>query len=445
MNNRFSVIASIIISMLVISMDTTITNTTMPTITKELGGYQLYAWSFASYMIVGTILAPLAGRLSDLFGRKKVFVVGIVLFLFGSLLCGNANSMLELVIYRALQGVGAGVMMPFPAIIAGDLFSIEQRGKIQALFTAMWGLAAIVAPLLGTFFVKYATWRWIFFVNVPICILAFVLLMPYKEVYVPKKAKVDYLGAILFSAGVSFLLIATTVTTNIVLYIVLGILFSICFYLYEKNHPSPIVPLSLFKNKPVAWMIVNSFLSCAALFGASSFIPLFLQREGYSIFMSGVALLGMSFGWILVSVPAGKWIVRFGYRPLIVSGNIMLVLSGFLFLFLNKGSSFLYVFLIMIIQGLAYGLLLTVTIIGSQQLVEAYQKGISTSMQMFSRNIGTAIGITIMGAFLTRASNFMGGIHALFIYGFLGSLLALGSSFLIRDKQTEVQNLVRER
>lgn len=435
MNSRISVIASIVIAMLVTSMDTTITNTTMPLIAKELGGFDLYAWSFASYMIVSTIIAPVAGRISDIFGRKKVFATGIILFLFGSLLCGSASTMLQLVIYRAVQGIGAGVMMPFPAIIAGDLFSIEQRGKIQAFFTAMWGLSAVLAPMLGAFFVKYATWRWIFYVNIPICILAIVLLLPYKEAYMPKRASVDYLGALLFATGVSLLLVATTVSTNQLLYVFLGIVFSIAFYLYEKKQPSPIIPISLFKNRPVAWMILNSFLSCAALFGASSYIPLFLQKEGYSIFVSGVALLGMSFGWILVAVPAGKWILRFGYRRLIVTGNVILVISGFAFLFLGHGTSFAYVFAILIIQGLAFGLLSTVSIIGSQHLVEPNQKGISTSLQMFSRNIGTAIGITIMGAFLTKASSFTNGIHSLFIYGFLVSLISLATAFFIRDNQ----------
>ncbi|HJV44703.1 MAG TPA: MFS transporter, partial [Bacillota bacterium] len=344
-----------------------------------------------------------------------------------------------LVIYRAFQGIGAGIMLPFPAIIAGDLFSVENRGKIQAFFTAMWGLAAVLAPMLGAFFVKYLTWRWIFYVNIPICILSFLLLLPYREVYQAKKSQVDYLGAILFAIGVSSLLLATIVKNNLVVYIVIGAAFLLAFFLFERKAPSPIVPISLMKNKPVAWMIANSFLSCASLFGASSYIPLFLQNEGYTLFLSGVALLGMSFGWMAVAVPAGKWILRFGYRPLIIIGNIILVLSGIWFLFLKEGSGFWFVFGIMIAQGLAFGLLSTVTIIGSQQLVEPHQKGVSTSLQMFSRNIGTAIGVTLMGAFLTKASEFMIGFHNLFLYGFYVSILSLLASFFIREQKQENQ------
>jgi EmrB/QacA subfamily drug resistance transporter len=437
--NRLSVMASIVLAMLVASMDTTIANTTMPIIAKELGGFELYAWTFAAYMIVSTVLAPVAGRISDLFGRKKVFATGIILFLLGSLLCGSSNTMLQLVIYRAVQGIGAGVMLPFPAIIAGDLFTIEKRGKIQAFFTAMWGIAAVLAPMLGAFFVQYMNWRWIFYVNIPICILSFLLLLPYKEVYEPRRSKVDYWGAVLFAGGVSSLLIDTVVQNNHLLYFIIGIALMVVFFLYERKHPSPIVPMSLLKNKPVAWMIANSFLSCAALFGASSYIPLYLQSEGYSLFQSGVALLGMSFGWMAVAVPAGKWIIQVGYRRLVIIGNILLVLSGFLFLYLQASSGIWYVFFIMIVQGLAFGLISTVTIIGSQQLVEPHQKGISTSLQMFSRNIGTAIGVTLMGAFLTKAAEFMVGIHNLFIYGFSVSLVSLIAAFFIHEEKRGTQ------
>ncbi len=211
MNSRLSVMVSIVLAMLVASMDTTIMNTTMPIIAKELGGFSLYAWAFASYMITTTVLSPIAGRLSDLFGRKNVFSFGIILFLVGSLLCGLSQNMVQLVLFRAVQGVGAGFMMPFPAIIAGDLFPVEKRGKIQAFFTAMWGISAVLAPLLGSLFVEYATWRWSFYVNIPICLLSLVTLFPYKEVYEPKRAAVDYMGAALFAAAVSLLLLVTVV------------------------------------------------------------------------------------------------------------------------------------------------------------------------------------------------------------------------------------------
>ncbi|MGG3799385.1 MDR family MFS transporter [Metabacillus fastidiosus] len=444
MKSRALVMTSIVLAMLVASIDTTIMNTTMPIITRELGSFDLYAWSFASYMITSTILSPVAGRLSDLFGRKKVFGCGIILFLIGSLLCGMSGSMIQLIIFRAIQGIGAGFMIPFPAIIAGDLFPIEKRGKIQALFTSMWGLSAILAPLLGAFFVEYMTWRWIFYVNLPVCFIAFLALLPYKEKYEPKKASVDYVGAILFALGVTSLLLTTVVEKNQILYGTIGIAFITTFYFYEKKQISPIVPLSIFKNKTISWININTFIGTVALFGTSSYIPLFLQNVAeLSLFMSGVALLGVAIGSMVVSVPAGKWIIKYGYRNLLIIGNTLLLCSGISLFFLNENHGFFYVFFSLIIQGLAYGLISTVGLIGSQQLVGAHEKGISTSFFMFCRNIGTAIGVTIMGALLTSSTDFMHGIHYVFLFGFIGSIFALLTSFFIKNETADDNKLVK--
>lgn len=429
--------ASIVMAMLVASMDSTIVNTTMPVIAKELGKFELYAWTFASYMIFSTVLAPVAGRLSDLFGRKRVFAVGIILFMLGSVLCGSAETMIMLVIYRAVQGIGAGVMNPFPVIIAGDLFSVEKRGKIQALFTAMWGLSAVIAPLLGSAFVEYWNWRYVFYVNVPICLLSLLLLMPYKEQYEPKRAKVDYGGAVIFTAGISLLLVPTVVDNGALWYAIGGVLLLVVFYLFEKRQTSQLIPLSLLRNRQVAWMNVNSLLAYGGLFGASSYLPMFLQQHGYSLFMSGVAMLGMSIGWMACSVPAGRWIGKYGYRKLIVIGDILLVVSGVWFMFLSDSTGFWFVFFGSILFGLAFGMLSTVSVIGSQQLVSATEKGISASLQMFSRNIGTAAGVTIMGAFLTREIAPLNGFRDMFIYGLILSLFALLSSMFIRERVSE--------
>ncbi|MEF3304935.1 MFS transporter [Paenibacillus sp. GYB003] len=428
--------ASIVLAVLVSSIDSTIMNTTVPHIVKELGGFELYAWSFVAYMITSTVLTPIAGRLSDMFGRKKVFAAGMLVFLLGSLLCGWAQTMLQLVLFRAVQGVGAGMMNPFPAIIAGDLLPVEKRGTVQALFSAMWGISAVLAPLLGAVFVEYASWRWIFYVNIPVCIAAVLLLIPYKEAYSPKRAAVDVWGAALFSASVSLLLLLTIVDRGFVLYAAGGIALLAAFIAYERRHESPLIPLSLFRNRNVAWMIGNTFLACASLFGTSSYIPLFMQEvRGYGLFVSGLPLLGQAVGWMLVSVPAGKWVIRYGYRRLLVIGNALLIVCGVGAVLLNAGSGFWHAFTLMFVQGLAYGLIFTVTTIGAQELVEPHRKGISTSMQFFARNIGTAVGTTLMGAFLTKAADTMTGIHQLLQYGFWMSLLAFVSCLFIRSAQ----------
>lgn len=436
MMNRLAVMASIVLAVLISSMDTTIMNTTMPLISRELGDESLYAWSFGAYMILSTIVTPLSGRISDIFGRKKVLSAGILIFLLGSVLCGMANTMVQLVLCRAVQGLGAGAMVAFPAIIAGDLFSVESRGKIQAFFTGMWGLSAVLAPLLGSFFIEHLNWRWIFYINLPICAASLLLLLPYKEVYVAKKSRINYMGSVLFGLAIGLLLATTVVKSGTAIYAVLGLVFLILFLRNERSHPSPIVPVGLLKNGSIAWMILNGFLTCAALFGTSSYTPYYLQEHGYTLFMSGLSLIGMSVGWVLMGVPAGKWILRYGYRPLLLAGNTMLALSGLLLLFLPESGGFWYVSLVMVLQGLAFGLLVTVSVIGAQQLVAPDQKGISTSLQVFARNIGSAVGVTVMGALLTRAPDFMTGIHRLFLYGFVASLVALASTaYLYMNKE----------
>lgn len=437
MKSKWFVMTSIVLAVLVSSIDSTITNTTVPHIVKELGGFELYAWSFVAYMITSTVLTPIAGRLSDMFGRKTVFAIGMIVFLIGSLLCGSAQTMVQLVVFRAVQGIGAGIMNPFPAIIAGDLLTVERRGTVQALFSGMWGISAVIAPLLGALFVEYASWRWIFYVNIPVCIIAILLLIPYKETYTPKRAPVDYWGAMLFTASISLLLLLTVVERGLALYAAAGAIMLGAFIALERKVKSPLIPLALFRRRDVAWMIGNAFLACVALFGTASYIPLFMQDvRGTSLFVSGLPLLGEAIGWMLVSVPAGKWVIRYGYRRLLLVGNALLVVCGIAAVLLHAGSGFAYVFSFMFVQGLAYGLIFTVTTIGAQELVEPHQKGISTSMQFFARNIGTAVGTTLMGAFLTRAADTMTGIHHLFVYGFWMSLLAFLSCLFIRAAQT---------
>lgn len=437
MKSKWFVMTSIVLAVLISSIDSTITNTTVPHIVKELGGFELYAWSFVAYMITSTVLTPIAGRLSDMFGRKKVFATGMIVFLIGSLLCGSAQTMLQLVLFRAVQGIGAGIMNPFPSIIAGDLLKVEKRGTVQALFSGMWGISAVLAPLLGALFVEYASWRWIFYVNIPVCIIAILMLIPYKEAYVPKKAPIDFWGAAMFTASISLLLLLTVVEKGIWLYAAGGILLLAAFIAFELKTKSPLIPLTLFRKRNIAWMIGNTFLACASLFGAASYIPLFMQEvRGNELFVSGLPLLGQAVGWMLVSVPAGKWVIRYGYRRLLICGNALLIVCGIAAVMIHASSGFLFVFSMMFVQGLAYGLIFTVTTIGAQELVEPHQKGISTSMQFFARNIGTAVGTTLMGAFLTKAADTMAGIHHLLVYGFWMSLLAFVSCLFIQSAQT---------
>ncbi|HDR4949116.1 MFS transporter [Bacillus thuringiensis] len=434
MRNKIFILLSIIFTMIIASMDATIMNTTMPRITKDLGHFELYAWSFVSYMIMGTITAPIAGRLSDLFGRKKIFATGIGIFIIGSLLCGFSQNMIQLILFRMIQGIGSGIMMPFPAIIAGDLFSIENRSKIQACFTAVWGISAILAPSFGALFVEYLSWRWIFYVNLPIGLISLLMLLPYKEDFHPKKTTIDYMGALMFALGISTILISCQIHDFQIPLGLIGILILIRFYFYEKSHSTPIISMSIFYHSTIRWINISGAIGCIALFGTSTYIPLFLQKVAHqSVFNSGFVLFGMSIGWMLVTIPIGKIIVKYGYRNLLIIGNLLLACSGLLLFLLQVHSPFWYVFVIMMIQGSGFGIVSTVSSISVQQLVDPSEKGSATAFLMFTRNMGAAIGVTLMGVLLTNAASFMQGIHHMFLFSLFGSIVAFFTTFLIRN------------
>lgn len=438
LNQRVVVTASIVMAMLMASMDTTILNTTMPVIADELGHKELYAWSFTSYILVSTALIPIAGRLSDLFGRKRLFAIGTVLFLFGSLLCGVAATLPQLIIFRGLQGIGAGVMMPLVQIIAGDIYEVKDRGKIQALFNSMWMLSAIIAPILGAFFVEVASWRWIFYINIPVSLLALGMLIPYKDVYRGVKEPVDWLGALLFAIGTGSLLVVTAIEKMRIVWLLVGLVVFALFILHERRHKAPMLPKRLLKNGTLMWVLANCFIICAALFGLPTYIPLFLQDQGETVMFSGLALISMSMGWLSMSVNSGRWILRFGYRPLLLSGNVLLVIASLIFVFTNSVPGYILLFIGLFFIGASFGLVFTVSIIASQQLVDPHDKGISTSLQLFIRNTGLAVGVSLMGYIYMNLypSDPIAGINTIFMYGVIGAVLALITAFFIHEHRS---------
>lgn len=425
MNQRFLVTTSIVMAMLVASIDTTILHTTMPVIAEELGGFQFYAWTFTAYVLASTSLMPLAGKLADLYGRKRIFMMGVLIFMIGSLLCGLAQSMIQLIVFRAIQGLGAGIMMPLVQIIAGDLYTVEKRGKIQALFTSMWMLSAVLAPLAGAMFIEWADWRWIFLINVPVCLLTLALIAPYKDVYAGKQTAVDWLGALLFAGGTSALLLITSIDQGRFICLTAGIALLVLFIRHERKHPAPMLPRHLFRNRLLNGMMLNNLLICLALFGVPNYIPLYLQENGSGVLQSGLVLIAMSAGWMAMSVRSGKWLLRAGYSRLVMSGNILAVAAAILFLFAGATVSYTLICLALIVLGAALGLIFTVSIIGAQQLVGDEEKGISTSLLLFIRNTGLACGVSLMGLLMNRAATVNGGMQDLFGFSLIGALLAL--------------------
>ncbi|WP_048600399.1 MDR family MFS transporter [Rubeoparvulum massiliense] len=397
------IIASLTLGMLLAAMDTTILSTSLPEISHLLGDFQLYSLVFAAYMLTSTVTVPLYGKLADMYGRKRVYLVAIFLFVLGSALCGFAGSMQQLALFRAIQGLGAGGVIPLTVTIAGDLFPIEQRGTIQGLFSSMWGIAGISGPLLGGWMIEYFHWSWIFWINIPIGFLAFIGITFFKEEVEVDKQPIDLGGAmILMSAIATFIVAAnsTTLTDRVMLGGISLALF-LLFYGFEKRRESQLIRLDLLKQPMMLWINLSTVMVTMGVFVLPTFIPLYGQYVlGYSPIKSGLLILGQVIGWNLMAVPSGRLIMKVGYKKSINSG-IAVMLSGALILILFfPYLNYPLLFFSMFVLGLGFGIAMTSFIIGVQEAVTWRERGISTSVQMFARNMGATIGVAVVGGIL---------------------------------------------
>lgn len=426
------VLISLLLSNLLVAMDTTILNTTGPIVTSELGGEEYYAWLFAVYTLLSTITIPIYGKLSDRFGRKKVFLFSITLFTLASLLCGVASSMEELVLYRALKGIAAGGILPATGVILGDLLDVEKRGKFQGHFALLWGVSALLGPLVGALIVEALNWRWIFLINVPMGFLIFALMLTYKETHKRVSTPINWASALFFTVA-TFGLLALTINWNLIAYLLpISMLAIFLFYRIEKKTKNPFLPIGIIKSYPLLFFHFNTFLFFFALFGLESFIPYFLQKvQGTSVLMSGLILAGISIGWTVSSYPSSKIIMKYGYRSPIFFGNILITLSTIPFFFYTENTPLVLTFVILTIHGFCYGLIQTTASIGSYELSAPEEKGFSSSLQSFARNIGTSFSFAYMGALVVKDP-----INILYAAGIFSIIALFISSILVFTKRS---------
>ncbi len=397
------VLGSLLLANLMVSMDTTILNTTGPIVTDEIGGKEHYAWMFAIYTLLSTISIPIFGKLSDRYGRKKIFIISMIVFIVSSFLCGIASNMQELILFRAIKGLSAGGILPVSSTILGDLLPVEKRGKYQGHISLIWGVSAVLGPLVGSFIVEVLDWRWIFFINIPLGILILSFMSLYKEVKEKVISPINWLSAFYFSITTLSLLTITIVWDWSLYLIPVALLAFYLFYRTERNTDNPFLPIGILKNYPLLFFNVNTFLFFFALFGLESFIPLFLQEaQGASVLVSGLALGGISIGWIFSSYPSGKIVLKYGYRTPILIGNSIITLSTIPFFFYKEDTPIILTFLILVVHGFCYGLIQTTASIGSYELSDEKDKGFSSSLQGFARNIGTSFSLGYMGALVTK-------------------------------------------
>ena len=405
-NRIILVTAGIMLSLFLASMESTVVATAMPTIVGQLGGLEHYSWVFSAYMLASTTTVPLYGKLSDLYGRRNLYVIAMALFLIGCIWSGLANTMTQLILARAMQGIGAGGIMPLAFILIGEMFSLEQRTKMQGVFSGVWGVSSIAGPLLGGYLVDQLSWRWVFFVNIPPGLLAaaFVAFAWRDQIHSREKPSVDYAGAgLLMSAVVCLLLglMSTHPTSNWILIAASIILFILLLWV-ESRAVDPILPLHLFRERLFAATIGHGVLSGWALFGSISFIPLFVQAVlGTSATQAGITIAPMLLGWVAASIVGTRILLRVGYRRLAVIGTSLLVAGAFLMTRIDAGSSQIYLMTAVTIMGVGMGFSIPPFLIAVQTNVERRYLGTATSTMQFSRSMGGTLGVSVMGAALS--------------------------------------------
>jgi EmrB/QacA subfamily drug resistance transporter len=407
-------IAGLMGSMFLVALDSTIVSTAMPTIAASLKGFALYAWVPSIYLLASAVTTPLYGKLSDLFGRKHILFFGIGTFIIGSAACGAAPTMLALIIFRAVQGVGAGAVFPVTMTIIGDLFSLEQRARMQGLFSSVWGVSSVAGPLVGGTLVDSIGWRWIFYINLPIGIVATLLIaLFFRERRVHGEHVLDLRGATYLTTSLTSLLLLLIqggtawawVSLPTLLLAVIGMAAMGFFLREETRAPEPLIPLNLFRIRIIAVSMLAGLFIGIIMVSVSFEVPLYVQGVlGQDAFRAGLALAPLSVGWPLAAMFSGKLAIRYGYRAVGTTGMLIDVVSVALLLTLGLDSSFAEVCFYGFFIGVGLGLCATPMLIAVQGAVSWTRRGIATATNMFIRSFGQVLGLAIMGAIINSAT-----------------------------------------
>ncbi|HEV8712546.1 MAG TPA: MDR family MFS transporter [Candidatus Binatia bacterium] len=402
------VTASIMLSLFMASMEGTVVATAMPTIVGQLGGLAIYSWVFSAFMLASTTTVPVFGKLSDLYGRRPVYTVAMALFLVGCILCGKAQSMPQLITFRVVQGLGAGGLIPLAFILIGDMFTLEQRAKMQGLFSSVWGVSAIIGPLLGGFLVDQISWRWVFYINlVPGLLAAALVWLAWQDKareFDAAAPKVDYAGAVLLTVGVVALLTGLFELGTVwgwALLALAAVLLAGLVWVERRAH-DPILPLPLFRDRIFATACSHGVLAGWAMFGSLSFVPLFVQAViGTSATAAGATLTPMMLGWTFASIIGSRLLLRLSYRTLALTGMGLLTLGAVLMTRIDVDARQISLIVNLALMGVGMGLSVPAFLIAVQSTVRPHNMGVATSAIQFSRNIGGALGVSVMGAALS--------------------------------------------
>ncbi|WP_051104782.1 MDR family MFS transporter [Catelliglobosispora koreensis] len=404
-SERGPILLALMVSTGLVAIDATIIATAVPSVVTDLGGFAQFPWLFSVFLLAQAVTVPIYGKLADLFGRKPIILFGIGLFLVASVLCGLAWSMPALIVFRALQGLGAGAIQPISLTIAGDIYSLAERGKVQGYLASVWGISAIAGPTLGGVFAQYLTWRWIFFINIPLCLLAaFMLGRNLTETVERKKHQLDYLGAALLSVGAALLILGMLEGGEAWPWISLpgigipaaGVVLLAWFIAVERRAAEPVLPLWIFRHR---FLVIGCLIAVgvgAVLIGLTSYVPTYVQAVLHtSPLTAGFTLAMMTIGWPITASLSSRVYLRLGFRVTALIGSAATLCGTVL---LTVSSSVASVALSCFIIGAGLGFVASPTLIAAQSTVGWSDRGVVTGANMFSRSMGSAVGVALFGA-----------------------------------------------
>lgn len=404
------VLVSIMLAMFLAAIEATIVSTAMPSIVADLGGFRKYSWVFSAYLLTNAATVLIFGKLSDIFGRKPIFLIGITVFLIGSTACGFATSMNMLIAARFLQGLGAGALMPIASTIVGDIYSKEERAKIQGYLSSVWGISAVSGPALGGFFVDVLSWQFVFWMNIPLGILAIAgIVLFFHENLEKKKHKIDYLGSILLVTAVTslmFILVEggvgipwdSTLMYGLITVSAIGIFL---FIIQEQRAEDPMMPFHIWRCRSITVANVTSLTTGMILIGVSSYLPAFVQGVmEMSATVAGFTLTTMSIGWPISATIAGRLLLKVGFRTTALIGGVSLIIGGIFFFLLSPEKGPIWAGVGSFFIGVGMGMSTTSFIVSIQNTVNWKTRGIATASNMFMRTLGSALGAAFLGGLL---------------------------------------------
>ncbi|WP_234121752.1 MDR family MFS transporter [Clostridium hydrogenum] len=435
------IIISLMVAMFLGAVEGTVVTTAMPTIVKDLNGFDKISLVFSMYLLTSAISTPIYGKIADLYGRKRALSTGIIIFLIGSALCGISTNMYELILFRAFQGIGAGAIFTVAYTIVGDVFSVDERAKVQGWISSVWGIASLLGPFIGGFFIDKLSWHWIFYINIPFGVFSLVLLEKNLNEKVQKKEKpIDYLGIVILAVTIIiFLFTILAINENTKVYslkilmpLILTVALLFIFYFVEKKAKEPLIPFDIF-SRQINIVNIISFLVSAVLIATDVYLPVYIQNVlGFNATISGLSLASMSISWILSSFILSKTMQKYGEKIIVFISIFIILISSVLFYTLNVNSPLILVIIYAFIIGFGYGGTLTTLTIVIQEAVTHEKRGTATGANSLLRTMGQTIGVAIFGVvFNLNISRYLSrvgikGINVNSLYGAKSINLGIG-------------------